>query len=354
TGLLMSRTALRKTGLVLAGVVMGLLGLALGLWFYLQAARVDEVRSALQVRLNLGPDAIAEVEFVEETAIRIVLADVLLYDEAGDTIVAAPTVALTFDVASLNDQGPLDFYAVELQQPFARLIQDPGGEWNLFRAMGMTAGGDPVDTGGDGRPLVFRDIRIVDGEVLLAIPVEAAAAEPTRFALNLPRTTIGGVSYQVYEFRDLDAELASFRLGDEQGWSAVVENLSTSVVHPSIRIDQFAGVFEQEGETGVAFDLAALRFGDSALSASGLLDFTDAGILYDAEIRAEALHFVDLRPLLPNLGAEGVARFVLAVESVRADRIQLAFSELDVTSDESTVRGSIALAVGGDVPLALL
>ncbi|MEX2581822.1 MAG: translocation/assembly module TamB domain-containing protein [Gemmatimonadota bacterium] len=349
----MNPAAFRKAGLVLAGVVMGLLGLAVGFWFYLQAARIDEVRSAIGERLQIARTAIEDVEILEETAIRVVVRDVTLFDDAGDAIVRAPRVALTLDATTLEGDGAIEFYDVVLSEPDARFVQSPGGEWNIFRAMGLTADGEPLEAE-EGRPLLFRDVEIDDGTVLVAIPTEGAPPEETQFAMNLPRTTIGGLPYQVYTATGVQARLPTFLVGGEAGWRAEVAALSGDLEQPDMRIDQVEGVVEQEGEDGIRFDLAALRFGESAISGSGSIRFAEDHLLYDVQLRTESLQFADLRPLLPNLEADGSASFALDVESLSAERLRLDFTELDVTSTGSTVRGSVAIAIGGEQPLGLL
>ncbi|MQA89319.1 MAG: hypothetical protein GEU90_03645 [Gemmatimonas sp.] len=348
----MNPSALRKAALVFAGVVMGLLGLAIGFWFYLQAARIDEARSAIGDRLEIASEAIADVEVAkEEEAIRTVLSDVVLYDEQSKPIVEAPEVALTLDLASLDDDGPLEFYDVEIREPTARLVQTPDGDWNMAGVVGISAGGDPVEIG-EGRSFVLRDISIEDGRFEIAIPTDVGLPSEGRFALDVPHLMIGGEPFQFFEFVEVQATLPVVTFGGEEGWSAVVESLTAELVQPNLRIDQFAGVFE-ENEDGVDFDLAALRFGNSFVSGTGTARSTDDALTWDAEFDAD-LDLADLQPFFPNLQAEGTASFALDLETVAPDRLRLAFSEADVTAAGSTVRGSIALAVGGDQPIALL
>ncbi len=349
----MSRRGLRRAGLVLAGVVMGLFGLAIGLWFYLEAARVDEIRSNIGARLQVVREAIVAVDVVAEDALRVVLRDVVLFDEAGDTVVASPRVALTLDATTLEGDGAIEFFDVELTDPYARLLQAPSGAWNFEGPLGLAAGGAPVEAEG-GRPLHFRGITLSDGRALIAMPAGAPAEPEAAFAINLPRTTIGGVPYQVYDVANLDAELPFVRIGGPQGWRLEIESLAASLREPEMRIDQLAGSIEQEGEDGVRFALDALRFGDSSLTGDGLVRFSDAGSIFDLELRATALRMADLQPLLPALPAEGTAAFVLGVESLTPERLALRVSGLDAELLGSRATGAIAFAAGGDAPFALL
>ena len=344
---------LRRAGLVFAGIVMGLLGLAIGIWFYLEAARVDEIRTNIGARLQVVRDAIVAVDVVAEDALRITLRDVALHDEAGDTILTAPLVTLTLDATTLEGEGAFEFYDVELVEPSARLVQAPNGTWNFAGPLGMSAAGEPVSAEA-GRPIHLRGITLRDGRVLLAMPGEAPADPEATFAVALPRTSIGGVPYQVYDLADIDAELPFVQIGGPQGWRVELASLSASLEQPAMRITQFAGTFAQEGADGVRFALDTLRFGGSALSGAGLVRFTDTGPFYDLRVQAEAVQVADLRPLMPGLPEEGAASFVLDVASLSAQRIGLRFQQLDAALLGSRALGTLDLAMGGETPVALL
>lgn len=348
----MSANPLRRAGLVVAGFVMGLLGLAIGIGIYLEAARVAEVRTTIGERLRLARESIERVEVVEERAIRFSLRDVAWLDEVGDTVLAAPRVTLTLDAASLDGDGSIEFYDVEILRPVAQLIQTPDGEWNFFRALEMTVGGQPAEAE-EGRPLVFRDVRLVDGRVTLAMPAAAPADGAARFAVNLPRTQISGLPYHLYDVADVQGVLTTLRIGGPTGWRVDVGSLTGRILEPDVRIAQLSGGFEQEGEDGVRFDAVTLRVGESLLEADGLIRFPEAGILYALDVRADPLRMVDLQPIFPNLPAEGVARFSLGIESRTVERLALDVTGLEVVALDSRIAGRLSLVAGGDAPLAL-
>jgi hypothetical protein len=343
---------LHKAGLLLAGTITGLLGFAIGLWFYVQAGQVTEVRTALGDRLRVAREAIGRVQFVEERAIRFDLRDVALLDEAGDTVLASPRLTMTLDTRTLEGDGAIEFHDVEVLEPFARLILSPTGEWNYERPLRLTARGQPVETE-PGRPILLRDVRLMDGRLVLAFPTEIDPA-PAGFAMNLPITQLAGEPYQVYRVTDVQGRLPRVRLGGPTGWRAEVASLTGLVEEPNLRIDHLAGWAEQDGADAVHFEVAALRFGDSALEAGGRIRFAEAGIFYDVDLRAAPLWLADLRPIFPDLPAEGMARFDLAVESRTVERLALGFTNLDVTGLDSRILGSVAFAVGGPQPLALM
>jgi len=348
----MGRRGLRRAGLVLAGALMGLFGFLIALWFYMQAAQVAEVRTAVGERLRLAREAIERVEVLEQGALRISLRDVALLGEQGDTILAAPRLRLTLAAATLEGDGAIEFYDVEVMQPFARLVVMPDGEWNYLRALQLTAAGQPVETEA-GRPVLLRDVRLVDGRLIVAIPSDPPPPADARFAANLPITQLFGEWYQVYNVSDVQALLPGVRIGGPQGWRAEIASATARIEEPDIRITQMAGWAEQIRPDGVRFDLATLRFGESIFAGSGLIRFPDEGPLYDVEIQADSLLLADLRPLFPTMPPEGVARFDVAVRSLTAERVALDFRGLDLEALDSRLLGRIGFVVGGGLPLAL-
>jgi hypothetical protein len=348
----MTSGGLRKVGLVLAGVVMGALGLVFGLWFYLQAARIDEVRTGIGERLRIAREAVVRVRFVEQDAIRFTLRDIALLDPAGDIVFSAPRAVLTLDVPSLDGEGAIEFYDVQLIDPLAYLIQSPAGVWNYEEPLRLTAADRLVETE-PGRALIFRDVRIVNGEMVVAIPGEPPT-EDTRFAANLPLTQIGGAWYQAYEIADVQSRLAQVRIGGPIGWRVDMASLTARVVEPDLRISQMQGTAEQVGADAFRFSLGTLRFGETVLAGSGLVRFADHGFEYDLEIAADPFRLADFRPIFPNLPTEGEGRLTVAVQTLTPERVAFGFTGMDFEALGSRVLGALSVAVGGEVPVSLL
>lgn len=342
----------RRTRLFLAGLIMGLLGVLLGLWFYLQAGRIEEVRTNIGQRLQIARDAIVRVEIVSADAVRIHLRGVSLTTD-GDTILTAPRVALTLDATTLEGTGPIEFYDIDIVRPSLRAVQSPSGEWNYLQPFELSAAGEPVRTK-NGRALVFRDISIDEGRLLLAFPGPAPANGESAFPVNLPVRVIGGVTYHEYQIAGIEALLPLVRVGGTEGWRVEIGEFSGLMATPELAITELRGAAEQEGEYEVRLDVAALRIGDSLFSGGGLISYLDEGVLYDVSIDAERLVLADLQPLLPALGDEGEATFSLDIESLTPERVVFAFSDLDFSAYDSRILGSIALAAGGALAPALL
>ncbi len=350
----MPARTLRRAGLVLAGLILGLLLVAIGLGVYLRAAQVRQAQSAISARLNLPEDVLRVEDVSAEGSLRIALRSLAVLDERGDTIVSAPVARMRLDAASLAGDGPIVFEDVELRDPYARLVQGEDGEWNVIGAMRVEADGNELAVGGEedaGRPILLRDVRVVDGRLLLALPATEPDTAGFASRLNLPLTRIGGAWYQMYAFGDLDASLPAVRVGGTQGWRAEIASLDARLVEPDLRISGMAGFAEAVGEDGVRFELRTLRFGESRLAAEGTVRFPveeGEGLVYDVQAQVERLAFSDLAALIPSVPAGGTARFGLDVETRPDGRTALRVADLQLVALESRLAGRLGVVVGGE------
>jgi translocation and assembly module TamB len=342
---------MRRAGWVFLGVVLGFALVGIGLLLYLRLGQVAEVRTAIGERLQIPEEALEVERVTARGRARIALRNVVILGAAGDTLVASPRVTLWFDATSLAGTGPIEFFGVELQDPYARLIQSPDGTWNLQRAMVVTVDGEEL-AAEEGRPLRFRDVRLTGGRVLLAVPAERP--EPGGFAerLAIPRTRIGGLDYQNYAFSGVNARLPLVRVGGHQPWRVEIGALAARLQEPQLRIAQMQGWFEAVGEEGVRFSVPRLRVGESLLAGSGTLRFAEPATLYDVRLQADPLRLADLQPLLPTTPLEGIARFDVGITTAQGGRAAFAFSDLDLAAFGSRVSGAVQIAAGGGQPLA--
>lgn len=336
-----------RAGLVLIGALGGLFVVALVLWLYLRLAQVGQVEREVAARLNLPPGTLELEEISDEGRLRISLRDVLLVGDAGDTVAAAPRVTLWFDPSELSGDGPLVFSDVVLEEPDLRLVQLPAGGWNILRALRLEAGGREVAGGDAGRPLLFTDIRVEGGRVAVAIPGEPPDTSTFAGRLAIPRRVIGGVTYQVFVFRGVDARLPRVLVGGGAGWEAEVGALAADLAEPDLAIRGLSGRFAARGEDAVEFDLRSLRLGSSEFSGSGTIAFAGDDVQYDVEIVADPLAFSDLAALVPGLPEDGRATFTLVTEPLGGGRTELSFQGLDVDALEARFGGRLGMVVGG-------
>lgn len=352
----MASVPLRRLGLLAAGLALGLGLVGLGLWFYLQAAQVGELETALEGRLQLPAEALELEEITPEGRLRIRLRDVVLLERGGpgDTVAVVPSASFWFDPQSIAGEGPLLFSDVVLREPELRLVQRQDGEWNLFQALEVRAAGEEVAPAEEGKPFLFRDVQIQDAQIAIAIPAEPLDTASFAAELQIPRITLGGEPYQLYRLRGVDAEVPEFWLGGEQGWRARVASASGLLLEPELPIRDLQLRIASEGEEAIRFDLGLLRFGDSRVAGEGLLTFEEDRTLYDVRLRAERLAFADVRALLPSVPAEGSAAFALEVEPLAGERTRLTFQELDVSALDARASGRLTAVVGGEGPVTFL
>jgi translocation and assembly module TamB len=344
----MATRPVRRGGLVLTGALAGLFVVALVLWLYLRLAQVGGVERAVTERLELPAGTLELEELTDAGELRISMRDVVLRGDAGDTVVIAPRVSLRFDPSTTGGDGPLEFSEVVLYEPDVRLAQSPAGEWNLLQALRLEANGEAVGGDAGGMPLLFSDVSVEGGRVAIAVPGEPVDTATFAGRLNFERQTIRGTPYQVYRFEGVHAHLSRVLLGGEEGWVADVQDLSTQLVRPDVRIAGMRGRFASEGDDGVRFAVQTLRLGASSFAGAGTIRFAGDAVEYDVEVEAAPLHFSDLAGLIPGLPEEGTASFALSTEPLGAGRTALLFSGLDVDALDATVTGRLGMVVGGD------
>lgn len=344
----MAPRPVRRAGLVLTGALLGLFVVAVVLWLWLRIGQVGELETALRARLELPAEALSVEEITPTGRIRIRLDDVALLGQAGDTVAAAPRLSMWFDATSLEDEGPIVFTDVVLQDPDLRLLRTPAGDWNVFQALALTAAGREVDTGGGeaAAGVLLRNVRIEGGELALALPAEPLDTASFAARLRIPMQRVAGVDYRFFRFRGIDARMPEIRFGGGAGWAVEVAGLDAALVEPEIRVAELR-MRASSDDDAIDLAVAALRFGDSRLSADGRIRLADSGPLLDLQLRADPLRFSDAAAFLPGLPEEGTAAFAFDVESLSGDRIALAFSELDATAPGLQAGGRLGLVIGG-------
>lgn len=350
-----ARSVARRVWLVFVGLMSGLLGFALGLWFYIEAARVEEIRTGISDRLEIARDRIDRVRVVGRDSIRFRVRDVVFRSEEGDTILSSPRITLTLDASTLSGTGPIEFHDLVLDDAAVRVTQSPDGEWDYLRAFGVEVGGQPVSAAAaEERPLLFRNVRARDARFTVAMPGAPPPEDESAMVMNLPFTTIGGVPYQRFEFTGVDAEFSMIRVSGPEGWRVEINALTGDLRQPELRVAEMSGSVQQEGEDGVNFDIERLRIGESVFAGSGVVRFPEDDLLIDADVTAAPLRLADLESLFPGLEGDGEASFALAMESLTPDRLVLGVSDLDFEGYDSRIFGDIRVAVGGVVPFTVL
>ncbi len=333
----------RRAALIAAGVLVGLLLLALLFWVALQVTPDRITRDLHERGLGLPPDAY-EVEDVRiGGAARISLRDVALLDDRGNTVVSAPQVRFVYDPAAARPGVSAVISDVELISPEVRLVQEADGSWNIARVVRMEAMGEPVDVGD---VVILQNVRVRDGRVTVATPFEAP--EPGAvFALHTdaPRR-VDGRLMDVRNISALSADIPEIRIGGEAGWQVDLASLSASIDDPDIRIAELSGVAGGTADGGVRFGLRRLRTDRSDIRGEGTTRLTAAGPQFDLRITAAPLDLADLAWAVPGL-PEGIATFAADIRTVDAQRTAIALRDADVRVGDSRAFGRMTVTLGG-------
>lgn len=341
------RARARNAALLALGMLGGVAAVVLVAWLFVRTGEIAPLRVLVAERLGLPADVWTLESVSRDGVLKIALRDVAILDERGDTIASAPRARMSLDARSLSGTAPITLNDVELERPYVRLVEEPDGEWNIFRAFTVTAAGQEVGTAAKGRPIVLRGVRIRNGRMLLATPWTEADHIPGDTlggALELAR--VGGRTMRVRTARDIDARLSMVRFAGDKPWRVEIASLSAQLGSPELHLTQLAGSIEEHSADGIRFTLETLRTDHSVLSGAGTVRFTAPMARYDLALRAEPVDFRDLRWLVPALPDSGVARLALRMESPSADRTIVRVSDADVTSLGSHVSGHLALELG--------
>jgi autotransporter translocation and assembly factor TamB len=347
------RRRLDRVGILLLGLLVGFgLTAVVALW-YINRARTRVVEERVQVALGL-PDEAFELEKVEEDgALRILLHDVAMLDQKGDTVVSAPTARARLVSGTLSaGTGPIVVDQVVVERPYLRLLQRANGEWNYVDIFALEAGGAPVQVAGQDeeakRPIAIRGMRIIDGRARIATPYTAPANPNPRFAsLEQPERvrTPAGV-YTIRWLNDVQATLPLVRVGGAGGWRVEVGSLTANVRNPDTRIVQLAGVFEQSLDKTLTFDIDAFRTPRSAFDGEGRVRFADAGPVFDLNVRAHPLSFADLGGMGLPIPATGTAAFALNAASQSGGRTLWRVTDARVAILDSRAAGRVTVLTG--------
>jgi hypothetical protein len=346
------RRRLDRVGLLLLGLLVGFGLTALVLFWYVNRARTRAVvEERVQVALGLPREAFELEEVEEDGSLRIMLRQVAFLDQAGDTIVSAPTARARLIASTLSaESGPIVVDQVVVDRPYMRLLQRANGEWNYTDIMKAEAAGAPLQAPGEeqGRPIAIRGMRIVNGRARIATPYQAPANPNPRFAsLKQPERvrTQGGV-YTIRWMTDIQASLPLVRLGGAGGWRVEVASLTANVRNPDTRIQQFAGSFEMGLDETLRFDVETLRTPRSAFDGEGRVRFADAGPVFDLNVRAHPLSFADFGGMGLPLPPTGTASFALNAQSQAGGRTLWRVTDARVAILDSRAAGRVTVLTG--------
>jgi hypothetical protein len=349
------RYRLQRAAVILGGIVLGLVLTLAVAYLYVNHVKNRQYEEALSARLGLPPEYFSVDRVREDGTVLGTLRDVVLLDRQGDTVATVPTVALQLDTRSLSRKGPIVFPSMELRRPFLRLVQFPNGEWNATRIFRIEAGGKPVQTasasGEPDRPYLIRNLRIVDGRALVAMP---AAPRPAgaRFASarGPDQTRFRGTTFDVRRITGMQALFPRLLIGPDQAMRLDMASFRADVSSPDVAIRQMAGWLETKNGKDYRFAVSTLQTQRSTFDAGGAFRLADRGMTYDLQVRAHPLDLRDLGGLGFQVPSSGTARFSAAIKSLTGGRTRIAVTDAAVDVLGSHAGGRLTAVLSPNAP----
>ncbi|HET7320859.1 MAG TPA: hypothetical protein VFI96_00015, partial [Longimicrobiaceae bacterium] len=342
----------RRPGFLLAGFLLGVLVMVVGVYVYYQSATGYRELQTVARTVNLPPEALRLEELEGDSVARVALDDVALLGAHGDTVAYAPTMHFRLLLPTLSGDGPVELTQVVLDRPYLNLVERPDGSYNLAEVVAMTARGQRVSPPDQGKSYGFllRDVRIRNGRLRLVTPWEpdSVLGAPNPAAVRL--ASVGGRTVQVRSATDLDARLPTLRFGGDEGWRVEVASLTAQLHGPDVRIRALSGFAEAGANGAIRFAVTTLRAGNSVVDGEGTVNLAGETPRFDVRLRAHPVQLADLRWAVPSLPAGGTLTGSFALQSRQSGRMAVRGSGVELTAYGSHLTGHFAALVGGGVP----
>lgn len=286
----------------------------------------------------------------------ITIESVSITDSSGVPFLAADSVSMRYGLGGLLHKR-LDLSGVRLVRPVVILDKPPGGRWNYQRLFpGDTAAKDTTQLGW-GHWVVFHDMSIVDGRVVVRRPwapkdTLTVAQRDSVIRLVLSGGTraevrqVAGGFQQINEIRSLDATIPLFRLAHPDHKERQIDVASMKAIAAIFRppyadVRDLAGSFLFTGDS-IWWTRATARLPGSQISGAGtyVYESGDMGL----QLHGEPVAIADLRWLYPRLPANGGGSldFVLAWH---ADTQTYIARNADLRVEQAQLAGNFGLTL---------
>src|SRR5437016_14083582 len=226
----------------------------------------------------------------------LTLSQVRLFD-ADTTLVAwLPEVNVSynpFDFAA----GRVVLFEFDLRQPVINIVQHPNGRLNIEELLRL--GGPDKGPHGPAALILFRNVRITDGTVILRL--QAKRPEPGDSSLEIASDDPNG-RLRVRRFEHLDARLSALQVSSprERGIRIDISRLAMESSDPGVQVVDAAGRLRVIGDS-MDVQLARVRLPRSALrDARGTVRWPHGPLLFDLRLHADSatlddFQFIDRR-----------------------------------------------------------
>src|SRR5438093_4181289 len=221
----------------------------------------------------------------------LTLSEVRLFD-ADTTLVAwLPEANLSynpFDFAA----GRVVLFELHLHRPVINIVQHPSGRLNIEELLRL--GGPDKGSHGPATLILFRNVRITDGTVILRLQAKRPA--PGDSSVEIANDDPNG-RLRVRRFEHLDARLSALQVSSprERGIRIDVSRLAVTSSDPGVRLVDVAGRLRVVGDS-MDVQLARVRLPGSALrDARGTVRWPHGTLLFDLRLRADSATLEDFQ-----------------------------------------------------------
>ncbi|HVH67839.1 MAG TPA: translocation/assembly module TamB domain-containing protein [Gemmatimonadales bacterium] len=222
----------------------------------------------------------------------VTLDKVRLFDADSTLVAWLPRVNLSyspFDFAA----GRVVFFEFVLDHPVINVVQHPSGRLNVEELLRLR-GPDKGPPHGPATLILFRNVRVIDGSVILRL--QARRPEPGDTSLEIATGGPNG-RVRVRRFEHFDARLAALQVSSprDRGIRIEVSKLAVESSDPPVRLVDVAGQLHVVGDS-LELRLARVRLPGSALrDARGLLHWPRDTLLFDLRVHADSATVADFR-----------------------------------------------------------
>ena len=338
-----ARVAAWVGGGLLAGILLGIVAVVVltRTQFGMERVRgfaLDALRNRVQGEVEIGrltgPGLLGGA----------VVHDVAIRDTDGRPFVAVDSARVSYDWRSLLG-GRIVLDGITLYRPHVVLEQLPGDTaWNYERIFEDTV----PDTGPSARGLVmFEDVTLVDGTVLVRTPYEPGAGEePGRTVVE----DVPGGQVQVWRFDQLSGKLPRviWESPIEEGRLIQVASLEGRgfLWRDPVLIRNLRGSLTLV-DTVLSFDFPDVALTETRGAALGQVIMEEGSNNFDVRLDLPRLSFPDLRWLYPDL-PEGGGSLVLRIQSQPAGGILWLAQDARITAPGTSVAGTVGFVTGDE------
>lgn len=349
---------LKWVGIAVVGVVL----LAVGAVFVLTntAWGHEQIRTRVVSALNGAAHGVVRIGRIDGNLLRgLTLHDVSITDSTGAPFVAMESIRAGYGLRALIGKK-IELSDVELVKPVVVLDRQPNGKWNYERIFPTDTTTTPKDTAGVqfGDWLVFKDVRLRDGNVVIRTPwnpdsaLTGAARDSSIKAATGPQSrtvvvAVPGGYQQVQEFRSLTGIFPLIRVAhpDFPSRRVEVDSLRAQILvfaPPAADVRQLHGALEIDSDS-VWFAGLEVAMPQSRLAASGTFSFVNSGLRLHAT--SPSVAFSDVRFAYPPLPAEGTVGFDANVTLAGMTQ-QFLIRDLALATGTARVNGVVGITLG--------